>query len=95
MFGTVGEDGCVRLFDMRNLDKFTTLYKDPKARPMLSLRWNKQSPFHLAVMLMGSKQIDVLDVELRGNPSLSCADMPRTSMRWRGHHSINHVHRRR
>ena len=92
VFGTVGEDGCVRLFDMRNLDKFTTLYKDPKARPMLSLRWNKQSPFHLAVMLMGSKQIDVLDVRAPREPVIElCGHAANVNaMAW-APHSINHM----
>ena len=92
VFGTVGEDGCVRLFDMRNLDKFTTLYKHPKARPMLSLRWNKQSPFHLAVMLMGSKQIDVLDVRAPREPVIElCGHAANVNaMAW-APHSVNHM----
>ena len=92
VFGTVGEDGCVRLFDMRNLDRFTTLYRDPKSRPMLSLKWNKQMSFYVAVMLMGSKQIDVLDIRAPKEPVLElCGHAANVNaMEW-APHSGSHI----
>lgn len=42
-FGTVGEDGSVRVFDQRSLDSSTIIYESPN--PLLKIQWNLHNAF--------------------------------------------------
>ena len=50
MFGTVGADGSVRMFDLRSLEHSIILYETPDLTPLLRIAWNKQDPNYLAVV---------------------------------------------
>lgn len=49
IFASVGADGSVRMFDLRNLEHSTIIYEDSKSKPLLRLAWNQQDPNYIAV----------------------------------------------
>ena len=51
VFASVGADGSVRLFDLRNLDHSTIIFEDNKQTPLLRLAWNMRDPNYIAVRL--------------------------------------------
>ena len=66
-FASVGADGSVRHFDLRNLEHSSILYESQgEFTPLIRLAWNKVSPFHLAVLAMDSNIAMILDI--RGPP---------------------------
>jgi len=68
LFASVGSDGSVRMFDLRNLEHSTILYEDPKQLPLLRLSWNKQDPNYLATFAMDSTEVVILDVRVPSIP---------------------------
>ena len=42
VFASVGADGSVRMFDLRNLKHSTIIYESPELQPLLRLSWNCQ-----------------------------------------------------
>eukprot|EP00599_Poterioochromonas_sp_BG-1_P013980 CAMPEP_0173164130 /NCGR_PEP_ID=MMETSP1105-20130129/20356_1 /TAXON_ID=2985 /ORGANISM="Ochromonas sp., Strain BG-1" /LENGTH=217 /DNA_ID=CAMNT_0014084365 /DNA_START=30 /DNA_END=680 /DNA_ORIENTATION=+ len=50
IFGSVGADGSLRMFDLRSLEHSTILYETPDLSPLLRLAWNKQDPNYIAVI---------------------------------------------
>eukprot|EP00038_Savillea_parva_P008132 m.174951 g.174951 ORF g.174951 m.174951 type:complete len:353 (-) comp13902_c0_seq1:181-1239(-) len=61
-FSSVGADGSVRLFDLRNLEHSNIIYEDDNSTPLLRLAWNQQDKNYLATMKMDSSSVFVLDV---------------------------------
>lgn len=57
VFGTVGADGSLRMFDLRSLEHSTILYESPDLTPLLRIAWNKQDPNYLATILTGTTGI--------------------------------------
>ena len=49
VFASVGADGSVRLFDLRNLDHSTIVFEDSTQTPLLRLSWNLCDPNYMAV----------------------------------------------
>ncbi|KAJ9075360.1 hypothetical protein DSO57_1036939 [Entomophthora muscae] len=91
IFGSAGEDGSVRLFDLRSLDQSTILFesgdtsgKEGSASPLLRLRFNKSDENYLAVLEMGSLSALVLDVRMPGvQVARLCGHTtPPTSLAW-------------
>ncbi|CAI8033872.1 DDB1- and CUL4-associated factor 7 [Geodia barretti] len=68
VFASVGADGSVRLFDLRNLEHSTILYEDHKQLPLMRLSWNKQDPNYLATFAMESSEVIILDVRVPSVP---------------------------
>lgn len=68
LFASVGSDGSVRMFDLRNLEHSTILYEDSKQLPLLRLSWNKQDPNYLATFSMDSAEVIILDVRVPSVP---------------------------
>ena len=68
IFGSVGADGSVRMFDLRSLEHSTIIYEDAKSRPLLRLAWNKQDPNYLATLLLDDNQTLILDVRIPSTP---------------------------
>lgn len=66
VFGTTGDDGSVRLFDLRCLDQSTILFESSSCSPMLRLRFNRIDSNYLAVLEMDSMPAVVLDVRKPG-----------------------------
>ncbi|XP_076471078.1 DDB1- and CUL4-associated factor 7-like [Babylonia areolata] len=68
LFASVGADGSVRLFDLRNLEHSTIVYEDPSQSPLLRLSWNKQDPNYLATVAMDASEVIILDVRVPCRP---------------------------
>merc|ERR1712167_539592 len=60
-FASVGADGSVRMFDLRNLEHSTIIYESADLTPLLRVAWNKQDPNYLATMLADSPLTVILD----------------------------------
>lgn len=58
-FATAGEDGTVRLFDLRDLNHSTIIYE--AQRPLLRVAQNKLKPNELAVMEEDCKRVVLID----------------------------------
>jgi len=72
VFGSVGADGSVRMFDLRSLEHSTILYETAKQEPLVRLVWNKQDPNYLATLPLNAKSAVVLDVRV---PTLPVAEL--------------------
>lgn len=68
IFASVGADGSVRMFDLRNLEHSTIIYESKNYTPLLRLNWNKQDPNYLAAIMMDSAVAIVLDVRMPSLP---------------------------
>lgn len=72
VFGTVGADGSLRMFDLRSLEHSTILYESPDLSPLLRIAWNKQEPNYLATILTDCSKAIILDIRV---PSLPLAEL--------------------
>ncbi|CAG8607312.1 2041_t:CDS:2 [Diversispora eburnea] len=81
VFASVGADGSVRMFDLRNLEHSTIIYETvmphhsqtsishpPQPSPLLRLCFNKIDPNYLATFHMDSTDVQILDVRVPGVP---------------------------
>ncbi|KAJ1391080.1 WD40-repeat-containing domain protein, partial [Ochromonadaceae sp. CCMP2298] len=68
IFGTVGADGSLRMFDLRSLEHSTILYESPDLTPLLKLSWNKQDPNYLATIHTDSNKAIILDIRVPSAP---------------------------
>ena len=97
VFGSVGADGSVRMFDLRSLEHSTIIYESNDGQggspvPLIRLAWNKQDPNYLATITMDSSKVVILDIRV---PSLPCAVLDGHSscvnaLAW-APHSASHV----
>ena len=62
IFGTVGADGSLRMFDLRSLEHSTILYETPDQSPLLKLVWNKQDPNYIATIQADSNKTIIIDI---------------------------------
>jgi len=72
LFASVGADGSVRMFDLRNLEHSTIIYESPDMSSLLRLCWNKQDDYYLATISMDSSKAIILDIRV---PSLPAAEL--------------------
>merc|ERR1719389_695012 len=80
IFGSVGADGSVRIFDLRSLEHSTITYESSDLKPLLRLQWNKQDPNYMATFTANGTSCIILDIRV---PSVPVAEL-------RGHsHSVN------
>ena len=77
IFGTVGADGSLRMFDLRSLEHSTIIYETPDLSPLLKIVWNKQDPNYLCTIQTEGKKTIILDVRV---PSIPVVELY-------GHHS--------
>ncbi|TMW63378.1 hypothetical protein Poli38472_002319 [Pythium oligandrum] len=68
IFGSVGGDGSLRLFDLRSLESSTIVYETPELRPLLRIAWNKQDDRFVATMIAGSPKVVILDLRNVSRP---------------------------
>lgn len=68
IFASVGADGSVRMFDLRQLEHSTIIYEDPQHRSLLRLAWNKQDANYLATFAIDSTEVVILDVRIPCTP---------------------------
>lgn len=68
VFASVGADGSVRLFDLRQLEHSTIIYESHDATPLLRLRWNRCDPNYMATLAMDASQVVVLNIRVPSVP---------------------------
>jgi len=68
VFASVGADGSVRLFDLRNLEHSTITYESKGLAPLLRLSWNKVDPNYLATITAESPETIILDIRMPSIP---------------------------
>lgn len=91
VFASVGADGSVRLFDLRNLEHSTIIYESVDCQPILRLGWNHQDPNYIATIMLDSQSIIIVDVRV---PSVPVAILnnhhgPVNSIQWAPHSSCH------
>ena len=62
VFGTVGGDGSLRMFDLRQLEHSTILYESQGLVPLLRLQWNKADPNFISTFAMDSDRVIIIDI---------------------------------
>jgi WD repeat-containing protein 68 len=72
VFGTVGADASVRMFDLRSLEHSIILYESSDSSALLRIAWNKQDPNYLAVVPTNSSKAIILDIRM---PSIAVAEL--------------------
>jgi len=92
VFGTVGADGSMRMFDLRSLEHSIILYESPDMSALLRLAWNKKNPNYVAVVPTESRAAMILDIRM---PSMSVAELvghqaPLNGVAW-APHSEHHL----
>eukprot|EP01039_Chlorochromonas_danica_P008891 gene8891-9810_t len=92
IFGTVGADGSVRMFDLRALEHSTILFETLDLSPLLRLAWNKLDANYIATIHTESNKAIILDVRM---PSVPVAELVShygavNDIAW-APHSANHI----
>jgi WD repeat-containing protein 68 len=92
VFGTVGADGSLRMFDLRALEHSTILFESPDLTPLLRIVWNKQDPNYLATILTDSPKAIILDIRVPSLPmtELIAHQAAINGIAW-APHSANHI----
>ncbi|KAL3312753.1 ddb1 and cul4 associated factor 7 [Cichlidogyrus casuarinus] len=91
IFATLGNDGSMRMFDLRHLMHSMIMYEDPNRSPLLRLAWNKQDPYHIAALADESSEVVILDTR---KPTLPVARLKNhrgfvNGMAWAPHSSCH------
>lgn len=72
IFSTVGADGSLRMFDLRQLAHSTIIYETGSSgatsKPLLRLGWNKQDDNYIATIAIDSSKAIMLDIRLPSVP---------------------------
>lgn len=91
VFASVGADGSLRMFDLRNLEHSTIIYETPELTPLLRLSWNKQDPNYLAAIPEDSSNAIILDIRVPSVPAaeLSGHGLPLNALAWAPHSSCH------
>lgn len=92
IFGTVGADASLRVFDLRSLEHSTILYESRDLAPLLKIIWNKQNPNYLATIEAEGQKAIILDIRVPSIPlvELRGHDSSLNSIAW-APHSANHI----
>lgn len=90
-FASVGADGSVRMFDLKNLEHSTIMYEEPQNTALLRLAWNKQDPNYLATLKMDDSQVIILDIRMPCSPAahLNSHDASVNGLSWAPHSSCH------
>lgn len=68
LFMTCGNDGSLRLFDLRTLDHSSILYEDAQKRPLLNLEVNPLDSNKILCFALDSKHITYIDLRFEKSP---------------------------
>lgn len=68
LFMTAGNDGSLRLFDLRTLDHSSILYEDSQKRPLLNLEVNPLDSNKILCFALNSKKITYIDLRFEKSP---------------------------
>ncbi len=81
-FASVGDDGHIRMFDLRHLEHSTIMFENPV--PLLRLAWNKLDPNLIAAVQMDSPNAIIIDIRYPGKALLQLGghSAPLTSISW-------------
>jgi DDB1- and CUL4-associated factor 7 len=92
VFGSVGADGSVRMFDLRNLEHSTIVYETADSSPLVRLAWNKQDPNYMATLPLDSNRVIIIDIRVPSVPvtELSGHAASVNAMCW-APHSSGHI----
>lgn len=84
IFGSVGADGSVRMFDQRSLDHSTIIYDPPNPVPLVKIEANPSDSSSLAILASDSNEILILDTRMPGGPVASLKGHSKSinSIRW-------------
>jgi len=87
VFASVGADGTLRMFDLRNLKNSMIIY-ETHDKPLLKLGWNKQDPNYIVTMAQASPAV-VIDIRIPSYPAaeLSGHTKPMNGVCWAPHSS--------
>jgi WD repeat-containing protein 68 len=72
VFGTVGADGSLRMFDLRSLEHSTIMYETPTGVPLLRLAWNKHDTNYCATFASENSHTVIIDIRM---PAVPVADL--------------------
>eukprot|EP00948_MAST-09A_sp_MAST-9A-sp1_P002372 g2372.t1 len=72
VFVSVGNDGSVRMFDLRSMEHSTIIYESSMLEAILRIAWNKQDPNYLAAIMMDATKTIILDIRV---PTINVADL--------------------
>jgi DDB1- and CUL4-associated factor 7 len=61
VFATVGEDGSVRSFDIRELRNSNIVYEHEQRVPLTHVKWNLQDPNQMAVVAEDDTNVLLFD----------------------------------
>lgn len=92
VFGTVGADGSLRIFDLRSLEHSTILYETADQSPLLRVTWNRLNENLIATSNAKDSKTMIIDVRL---PSVPCYELSAhhsavNGIAW-APHSANHI----
>eukprot|EP01080_Neovahlkampfia_damariscottae_P006391 gene6391-10398_t len=89
IFASVGADGSLRMFDLRNLEHSTIVYESQNYDPLLRLSWNKQDTNYVATIYQDGSKIIILDIRVPSVPvvELDSHTAPVNSICWAPHSS--------
>jgi DDB1- and CUL4-associated factor 7 len=92
VFASVGADGSLRMFDLRNLEHSTIVYESQQLEPLLRLSWNKQDNNYVATIFQDGTKVIILDIRLPSCPvvELDRHTAPVNSICW-SPHSAHHL----
>ncbi|CAI4223372.1 unnamed protein product [Auanema sp. JU1783] len=68
IFGSVGADGSVRLFDLRHLEHSTIVFESSKQSSLLRLAWNRNDHNYMATFASCSNEVLILDMRVPCTP---------------------------
>ncbi|TYZ60665.1 hypothetical protein PybrP1_000315 [[Pythium] brassicae (nom. inval.)] len=68
LFGSVGGDGSLRIFDLRCLESSTIVYESQDLKPLVRIGWNKLDDRYIAAVVAGSPKVVVLDLRNTTRP---------------------------
>lgn len=91
IFGTVGGDGSLRVFDLRSLEHSTILYESPDLTPLVRVGWNQYDANFVCTIGSGSNKIVVIDTRKPTVPycELSSHTSNVNSVSWSPHSSTH------
>lgn len=67
-FASVGADGSVRMFDIRDLKNSNILWDEPTPTPLLRLNWNKIDNNEMGLIKMDSNDVVIVDIRKSSKP---------------------------
>ena len=68
MFASCGEDGSVRIFDIKNLQQSSIIYERTDKNPLIRVEWDLNDLNLLAVISLEGKSVQLLDIRNANKP---------------------------